>query len=113
MTKNDPSPQIGVGEGTIGGLPARRRLRILQVHTPFGFGGIELWLWNVFRRIDTSLFEVHVFAAEMDAFHRAAIEAIGGTILLSPKPRQLWAYLQELRKVLRTSGPYDIVHCNF
>jgi glycosyltransferase involved in cell wall biosynthesis len=76
-------------------------------------GGIETWIMNVLRRIDTRAiqFDFLVETAE-PADYDAEIIAAGGQILRSPLFRRRGPAALRLAEVLRSHGPYDVVHAH-
>lgn len=93
-------------------MAAKRRVRILHVHSDLQWGGIEQWLLNLARHIDRDRFSLELFAASLCPTWQKAVADLGLHLTTSPRPRQMLLYLRRLRKLLR-SRSYDILHCHF
>jgi glycosyltransferase involved in cell wall biosynthesis len=87
--------------------------RVLHIISGMNRGGIETWIMNVLRRIDTRAiqFDFLVETAE-PADYDAEILASGGQILRSPVFRRRVPAAARLAEVLRRHGPYDVVHAH-
>jgi glycosyltransferase involved in cell wall biosynthesis len=73
--------------------------------------GTETWLMNVMRRIDRRQFRFDFLAhlpepGEFDG----EVRDLDGLVLRCPGPSNLTLYLRTLMGILRTHGPYDVVH---
>jgi glycosyltransferase involved in cell wall biosynthesis len=87
--------------------------RVLHIISGMNRGGVETWIMNVLRRIDTQRiqFDFLVETAE-PADYDAEILASGGQILRSPLFRRRGRAAARLAEVLRRHGPYDVVHAH-
>ena len=95
---------------TAGPTP-RRFLRILHSVGHLSRGGIENWLYYVVRRLDRTRYEHHVmvWTREQEAF-TADFQAAGVTVHALPNYTNPIVFAWEFRRLLRTAGPFDILH---
>lgn len=85
--------------------------RVLHVLKSLPLGGIETWLMHVFRN-DRSSFVQHellLMVAEPGAYEAEARE-IGVKIHKVPQDGSWLRWFADLRRFLRDSGPFDIIH---
>lgn len=87
------------------------RRAVLHVVGGMNRGGVETWLMHIFRNIDRSRFRINI------AVHTTAscayddeLRALGIGVLPCLAPAQPWRYARNFLKLLRTTGPYDVVH---
>ena len=88
-------------------------IRILQVVTYMGRGGIETMLMNYYRRMDRTKIQFDFLVhRDFRADYDDEIESLGGKIYRLPplNPASI-TYRRELRKFFRTH-PYKVVHCH-
>jgi glycosyltransferase involved in cell wall biosynthesis len=92
-------------------------IRVLEVVFLMARGGVESYLMNVLRHIDTQKFQVDFLIHIMDdPLHPYVqeLKSLGCRIIRCPDPRKHlltpWRYAKAFKKVLREYGPYDIVH---
>ncbi len=73
--------------------------------------GAETWLMNVLRHIDRERFRLDflVHTTEAGAYD-PEVRALGGRIFPCLGTRQPLAYARALRTILKTEGPFDVVH---
>jgi glycosyltransferase involved in cell wall biosynthesis len=93
--------------------PRPRCVRILHVLRAMNRGGIETWLMHALRHIDRSAFQMHFLLATHERCDfDAEILGLGGRILRvdRPNPRRPLKYARDLARILRTHGPFDVVH---
>lgn len=89
-------------------------VRVLYVYgDTLRFGGIEMFMMNMFRNIDRSKVQIDFL---LQSFEESALEAeikqAGSTIYYAPKPgRDYFGYVHFLENVL-SSGEYRIVHAH-
>jgi glycosyltransferase involved in cell wall biosynthesis len=92
-------------------MDTQKPIRVLQVLGALNRAGAETWLMNVLRHIDRDQFRldflVHTTAA---GAYDAEVRSLGGRIFPCVGPRNPLAYSRALRKILRTQGPFDVVH---
>jgi glycosyltransferase involved in cell wall biosynthesis len=88
-----------------------RPIQVLQVISRMGRGGIETWLMNVLRNIDRERFKFDflVYTTQACAYDDE-IRALGSRILPCIPPSRAIPHTQDLRRVMTTEGPYDVVH---
>lgn len=93
--------------------PIPRCVRILHVLQAMNRGGIETWLMHALRHIDRSAFQMDFLLATRERCdYDAEILRLGSAILRvdRPNPRRPLKYGRDLTHILRTQGPYDVVH---
>jgi glycosyltransferase involved in cell wall biosynthesis len=85
--------------------------RVLHVVHRMGHGGIETWLMNVLRNIDPEhlRFDFMVYTEDRCAYDDD-IRALGSKILHCAPPADIVSHTRELKRILRTEGPYDVIH---
>jgi glycosyltransferase involved in cell wall biosynthesis len=85
--------------------------RVLHVVHRMGRGGIETWLMNVLRTIDRERFRFDflVYTRDSSAYDDE-IRTLGSNILRCAPPANLVSHVRELGRILRTKGPYDVIH---
>jgi glycosyltransferase involved in cell wall biosynthesis len=88
--------------------------RILHLISGMDRGGIETWLMHILRHRDRERFQMDflVYATKPCAYDDELI-ALGSRLFHGPHVRQMRAYTDNLREVLRQQGPYDVVHSHF
>lgn len=86
-------------------------MKVLHINYALERGGIETWLANLARRLDTGEYR---FAL---AYHRPGsadmadeLRSAGMELFPLPSPRSPWNYLRAYRSLLRCAGPFDAVH---
>ena len=88
-----------------------KRIRILQVVGAMERGGTETWLMHVLRHIDRHHFNIHflVHTTRPSAYDEE-IRSLGSEIIPCLNPSQPWSYACNFNRVLKTHGPYNVVH---
>lgn len=87
-----------------------KRIRVLHSELNGELGGIESFLYNVYRFIDKEKVEFDFFALEGSAVpQREEIERLGGRVYIVPKYTHLSAYEKEIIRLFR-QNQYKIVH---
>lgn len=87
--------------------------RVLHIVSGMNRGGVETWIMNVLRRIDTQDIGFDFFVEATDkADYDDEIVSAGGRIHRSPPFRQRGRAALALARVLRQHGPYDVVHAH-
>lgn len=86
-------------------------LRVLHVVGSLSRGGIETWLLHVLRNIDRGRFAMD-FLVQTDkpCPYDEEVRRLESTIHICPQPKRPWVYGPAFKRILRTHGPYDIVH---
>lgn len=88
-----------------------RPLRVLQVVGSMDTGGRETWLMHVLRRIDRSRYAFDFLThTDRACFYDSEIWSLGGRLLACPGHTDLRKYMKNLRRILKESGPFDVVH---
>lgn len=87
--------------------------RVLHILSGMERGGIETWIMNVMRAMDTSAvrFDFLVEATAPCSYDDEII-ARGGRILRAPRFRHRGRFARRLVEVLRREGPYHVVHAH-
>jgi glycosyltransferase involved in cell wall biosynthesis len=91
------------------------RIRILHVLRAMNRGGIETWLMHTLRHIDRERFEIDFLVGTREpADYDEEIRDFGCRIIpiARPNPRRPRQAGNEFLQVLRTRGPYDVVHAH-
>jgi glycosyltransferase involved in cell wall biosynthesis len=88
-----------------------RPIRVLHVLGALNRAGAETWLMNVLRHIDRERFRLDflVHTTEAGAYD-PDVRALGGRIFPCLGTRQPLAYARALRTILKSEGPFDVVH---
>src|SRR5688500_7376092 len=76
-------------------------------------GGIETYLMNVLRQIDREQYRmdfVTVYMGGLEGAFDAEIRSLGSKVIPARPPRLPWQFAGDIAKILRTHGPYDVVH---
>jgi glycosyltransferase involved in cell wall biosynthesis len=88
-----------------------RTLRILQVTGGMNQGGTETWLLNVYRHIDRQRFQFDFLVhSDRKGAYDDEVQRLGARIINCGSPYRLISYVRRFRQILKTCGPYDIVH---
>jgi glycosyltransferase involved in cell wall biosynthesis len=88
-----------------------RERRILHVFDGTLRGGLESAVMQLFRRIDRSRYRFDfVVRSTSPGEYEREIESLGGRLFRCPNHRNPLAFDRALRAVLRTGGPYDVIH---
>ncbi len=100
-----PRP-VGAGTETLG-----RRLRVLHSVGHLSRGGIEMWLYQMLRRLDADRFEHHVlvWTGDEEAF-TAEFRQAGAVVHALPNYTNPVRFARRFRALLRRFGPFDILH---
>jgi glycosyltransferase EpsF len=88
-------------------------IRILHVIRKMNRGGAETLIMNAYRHIDRDRFQFDYAVHEEEAGHYdEEIKELGGRIFVLPAPLRsgLRGYLGALRRTLKDSGPFEVVH---
>ncbi|HEV3301887.1 MAG TPA: glycosyltransferase family 1 protein [Planctomycetaceae bacterium] len=89
----------------------QKPIRVLQVLGALNRAGAETWLMNVLRHIDREQFRLDFLVHTTDAgAYDSEVRSLGSRIFPCVGPRNPLAYSRALRKILRTEGPFDVVH---
>src|SRR5215813_10978712 len=104
------APQV-VTSAPSRGVPggSARPVRILHSVGHLLRGGIEMWLYQMIRRLDQYEHHVLVRTAEEEPF-TAGFREIGVRVLSCLNYANPPKYFKNLRAVVQQNGPYDILH---
>lgn len=85
-------------------------IRVLHVTGGLNRAGVETWLMHVLRTIDRERFQFDflVYGTKPYDYESEAM-ALGARVVRTADYRRIWAFLPQLRRVLR-HGRYDVVH---
>jgi glycosyltransferase involved in cell wall biosynthesis len=86
-------------------------IRVLHVVGGLKRAGAETWLVNILKQVDRSRFQMDflVHSRGPDDYD-TEIKQLGSRIIRCPDPQRVFGYTRNLKRLLRTNGPYDIVH---
>jgi hypothetical protein len=89
------------------------RIRILHSLGHLVQGGIETWLYQTIKTLQTEEFEHHVLVrtAKNESF-TDAFKEVGVTVIPCLSYQNPIRYALNLRRVVREHGPYNILHVN-
>ncbi|MDD3579950.1 MAG: glycosyltransferase [Desulfobacca sp.] len=74
-------------------------------------GSIHTWLVQVLRHIDRSRFCLDfVVHTNREGYYHAEVRSLGAKIMPCLNYYQPWWYQQNLQRILKENGPYDIIH---
>jgi len=86
-------------------------VKILHVVGMMNRGGAETWLMNVLRNIDRSIYHMDFLVHnERTGAFDDEIERLGSRVVYCAPQSHPAAYAQELRRINRLYGPYDVIH---
>jgi glycosyltransferase involved in cell wall biosynthesis len=89
------------------------RCRVLHVVGHMDRGGTETWLMHVQRNIDHNRFENHFLVhGNQPGYYDEEIREYGGSVISCPLHRLPLGYGRALRDIIRSCGPYDILHAH-
>ncbi|MBZ0292006.1 MAG: glycosyltransferase, partial [Anaerolineae bacterium] len=85
--------------------------RILHIVGGMNRGGVETWLMQVLRHIDRDQFQMDFLVhTEQPCAYDNEIRVLGSQIIPCMHPSQPLRYARNFRQILRTCGPYDVLH---
>lgn len=91
-------------------LPGREKpIRVLNVVATMNRGGVETWLMTVLKNIDRERFQID-FLSTQKGHYDEEVRQWGSRVIECAPQNRPWRYALSLRKILRASGPYDVVH---
>ncbi len=86
-------------------------IRVLQVVGRMNPGGVETWLLHVLQHIDRDRFQIDFWVhSDQEGLYDAEIRELGSRIRVAPPLKTPWAYAAALRKILKQSEPYPVIH---
>lgn len=86
-------------------------IRVLHVIGKMNRGGIETWLMEVLRSTDRAHMQIDFLVhTDQPCIFDDEIRALGSRIIHCPYHQQPLAYARHFKHILRTYGPYDVVH---
>lgn len=85
--------------------------KILQCVYSMNYGGVEVWLMHVLRKIDRTRYQIDfvTFSGRPGDFDDE-IRLLGSRIFPCAKPSRPWRHAREFQSILERCGPYDVVH---
>src|SRR5215831_6975231 len=88
-----------------------RPLRILQVVGSMNYGGVETWLMHVLRNIDRERYQMDFLVhTNRESSYDRELLSLGSQLHYCRSPRNPLQYAINFHRILKQSGPYDIVH---
>jgi glycosyltransferase involved in cell wall biosynthesis len=91
--------------------PSRAKVRVLHSVGHLLRGGIENWLFQTLTLHPSSAFEHHVLVrTDGEEAFSAAFRNAGIPVLACTSYRSPLRYARELKRIVETHGPYDILH---
>lgn len=89
-------------------------IRVLHVLHGLSAGGITKWIVDVYRRLDPQEFDFD-FAChrQLTSPYLDFLRSRGSLIFHLPDRRHFIRYAASLYKVIRTHGPYHVLHCHY
>jgi glycosyltransferase involved in cell wall biosynthesis len=88
-------------------------MRVLHLHDPFGWGGLETWLVRLLPHLQSDDLQVDFMATHVDPVHANRMRELGSRLFLAPRPKRTVPFLARLTQVLRRFGPYEVVHTHY
>jgi glycosyltransferase involved in cell wall biosynthesis len=86
-------------------------VKVLQIVGGMDTGGVETWLMHLLRRLDRDRYHFDFLTHTTKAcFYDDEIRALGSRILPCMHPSRPWQYAGNFLRILKTYGPYDVVH---
>ena len=86
-------------------------LRVLHVVGAIDAGGIASWLLQLARCADRSQLSMDFFVyADAEGAYNPELLSLGTRIFRCPRSDPPWLYANNMWRILRTLGPYDVVH---
>lgn len=89
-----------------------KKIKILQVTGGLGVGGIEKLVTSFLEQVDLNKYSIDflVYGNEIGEFEEK-VKSFGAKIIRIPKPgMRYYSFYNNLLKVLKKYGPYDIIH---
>jgi glycosyltransferase involved in cell wall biosynthesis len=86
-------------------------IRVLHVLGRLNPGGVEVWLRHVLRHIDRERYRMDFLVLnEAPGAYDEEFRALGAKVIPCGGHSRPWVFARRFREVLRTYGPYDVVH---
>lgn len=86
--------------------------RVLHIVDSLNIGGLETTVVNYYKYINKKEYDfTYLVFGKRIGYYEETIKKLGGTILRMDTPSSSYFnYVNDLRKIFRENGPYDIVH---
>lgn len=86
--------------------------RILHVTGAMNVGGTETMLINLYRKINNDIIFDFISYSNKEAYYDKEIESLGGKIIRLSPPNEVGFIkaIDDIRKIIRENGLYDVVH---
>lgn len=89
----------------------RSSIRVLHTVGGMTQGGTETWLMNVLRHIDRDRYKMDFLVhTNKPCIYDEEIRSLGSRIIPCPKPSNPLQYAADFNQLIKTYGPYDIIH---
>lgn len=89
--------------------------RVLHVVGGMARGGAETMIMNLYRHVDRSRLQFDFLCTRPDEqSYDQEIRELGGRIMRIDSPAEVghWAYVQQMKRVIETKGPFRAVHAH-
>jgi hypothetical protein len=87
------------------------KLKILHVVGAMEHGGIQNWLMQFLRTVDRERYQMDLLVHNSwPGPYDDEIRELGSRIHIGAHRSDTWRFTSDFRKVLKTQGPYEIVH---
>ena len=89
--------------------------RVLHVVGGMARGGAETMIMNLYRHVDRSRLQFDFLCTRPDEqSYDREIRELGGRILRIDSPAEVghWAYVQQMKRMIKTRGPFRAVHAH-
>jgi len=88
-----------------------RKINILFFELRHKVGGIEVFLYNLFQKIDKERFQFHFITSVAEPAFEKEIKESGGIIYHIPSSNHFFQYMDGIKRILKTEK-FDIIHIN-
>jgi glycosyltransferase involved in cell wall biosynthesis len=89
----------------------KRPVRVLHVLGAMDRGGVETWLMHVLRNIDPNEVKMDFLVhTDRPCAYDEELEGLGSRIHFCPTPSNPLQYAINFNRILKSHGPYDVVH---
>ncbi|MGO4897232.1 glycosyltransferase family 1 protein [Clostridium perfringens] len=86
--------------------------KVLHITGAMNVGGTETMLVNLYRKINDRVTFDFISYSDVEAYYDKEIEHLGGKIIRLKPPKEIGfvSSINNLKKVIKENGPYDVVH---
>lgn len=89
--------------------------KILQIGMTANYGGIESWIFNLYKNIDRTKFEfvfINMERNKQKIAYEDQIISMGGKVIHIPARRENWLEHRKALKKIISRGKYSVIHNN-